>query len=152
MRLHSFQTTLRHSPDEVWAFLADLENDCAWRQEVTMTRLVSGSPRETGSVYEENLKWQGMRASASLVVMESAKAQALTIRLRDPRYESTSTYRFEPSGDGTNLVLDFTMEGKGVPRPVEPFVWAMAVRWLERDLRGLDDAIDAEVNCDSSAR
>lgn len=152
MRQHTFETTLRHSPEDVWAFLSDLSNDCAWREEVTMTRLVSGEPGVTGSVYEENLKWQGMRATASLVLTESVKGEALTVRLRDPRYESVSEYRFTPSDSGTRLTLAFSMEGKGVPRPVEPFVWAMGVRWLERDLQGLDGAMDAVVNCGSPDR
>jgi len=133
---------LRHSPEVVSGFLADLCNDRMWRQEVTHTELISGSAGQTGAEYQESVTWEGRLAKASLRVAECSPGSHLLVTACDPGYESSFDYRFQPLGDGTELALVMTIETKGPLRLIEPFMWAIVSRWVERDIDQLDSVLD----------
>jgi len=135
---------LHHSPEVVSAFLADLCNDRKWRQEVTRTELMSGSAGQAGAEYEESVTWEGRLAKASLRVAEWSPGSRLVVTACDPGYESSFDYRFESLGDGTELILVMSIDTKGPLRLIEPFMWAIVTRWVERDIDQLDSVLDRQ--------
>lgn len=137
MRTQTHVITIDRDPHSVWVYLSDPCNDSKWRQEIVRTELLDGAAGETGTRYRETLTWEGMHADASLTIAESVPGVRLVVVAEDPGYESVSEWDFEPEEDGTRVSLTFCLETKGPLRLVEPFMWAMVNRWLERDLAAL---------------
>ncbi len=145
MRSSVYTKHLEHAPATVSAFLADLRNDPSWRQEVTGATLVSGAPGDEGSHYVEQVAWEGVHAEASLAVTEVISGSRLVVVARDPGYQSEFEYTFAPSEAGTDLKLVMSIETLGPLQLVEPFMWALITRWVERDLDALDSALSRAV-------
>lgn len=141
MRSATYVKRLECEPETVSDFLADLGNDPTWRREVMSTQLVSGSPRQPGASYREALTWEGLKAEASLALTEYTAGSRLVIVASDPGYESVSVWGFTADGGGTEATLTLSLETKGPLLLIEPFMWAMASRWLERDIESLEDCV-----------
>jgi hypothetical protein len=121
-------------PEVIWAFISDLRNDPVWRQEVKDSELISGEARGAPASYRETIAWEGLEATIVLSVSESVRGSRIVISGEDQSYSSTGVWTFEPQGDGTLVTLTFAMETKGAVHLVEPFMWSIVTRWLERDL------------------
>ena len=144
MRTTTYVRQLNHEPAIVSTFLADLCNDKKWREEVLQTELVSGTSGEPDAEYRETLTWEGLYAPASLTVASVEEGSRLVIVARDPEYKAVYEYSFSPIGQGTDLTLVATMNTTGALRLVEPFLWALINRWLERGLDALDGVLKDE--------
>lgn len=142
MRTIRYVRELGFPPDVVAGFLGDLRNDPTWRREVLTTELTNGTPSESGSEYRETLSWEGMHADACLEVTEADGESVLTIVGSDAGYESVNEYQFEPTATGTKLTLSLSLQTHGTLQLMEPFMWAMVTRWLERDLDALPSVLD----------
>lgn len=149
MRTQTHVIKLDSDPHDVWAYLSDPCNDSKWRQEIVHTELVDGAAGEPGTHYRETLTWEGMHADASLTLSESVSGSRLVILAEDPGYESVSEWDFKPEDDGTLATLTFCLETKGPLRLIEPFMWAMVNRWLERDLAALPMALNGTAPADT---
>lgn len=134
MRQTVYSDTVRCPPEEVWAFLADLRNDKAWRFEVDAVELLSGSPPLAPAIYREHLRWAGLHAEALLEVTQSSRGDALVVEVRGEGYSSRSAWRFEPHQNGTLVTLHFSLEATVAMGMTEPIVWKLADGWLSRDL------------------
>ena len=144
MRTTTFKRRRNHPPEVVWHFLADLRNDVTWRGEVIRVELAAGAPYIAGATYLEHVEWEGIEAEASLVVTEVVDGSRLVVVADDPSYRSVFTWQFIGDSSGTDLLLEMTLEASGTMRLVEPFLWAILNRWLERDLETLDEMIDSD--------
>jgi len=139
----TFRRHLSHEPMVVSAFLADLRNDSKWRSEVVQVAVVSGEPGNAPTEYREQLTWEGMKAEAILTVTELDDGSCVRIVANDPGYDSTSEYRFVGVEGGTDLTLAVSLETCGALVLIEPFMWALVTRWLERDLDLLDGVLSS---------
>ena len=81
--------TARHSPDEVWRYLADLRSIAEWDPSVVAARLVSGEPGIAGASYELEVSFLGRtitlpyvtaKAEAPGLVVFSAETDLLSVR------------------------------------------------------------------------
>lgn len=144
MRETRYNKHLASPPAAVSTFLADLRNDGKWRKEVIRTDLVSGCAGEAGATYTETLTWEGLRASSTLRVVAFEQGSRLVLVAEDPGYRATYEYAFTPANGGTELALVAGVETKGTMGLVEPFIWAMVTRWLDRGFDRLDDALKAD--------
>ena len=138
MRQTTYRTHVNRSPEVVSAFLANLLYDKEWRREVVETRLISGVAGNVGAKYREALTWEGLRAPASLTVADYEEGSRLVVIAEDPGYRATYEYNFNRVGDGTDVALAARVEMSGPLQLVEPFLWAMVDRWMERGIDRLD--------------
>jgi hypothetical protein len=141
VRTASYRKMLNHDPVTVSAFLTDLRNDASWRQEIVSVDLVSGHPGEVGAQYVESVAWEGVVAHATLTVTEAVAGSRLVVIASDPGYQSMYEYGFSPGNGGTELSLSMSIETLGPLSLIEPFMWAIVTRWVERDLDVLDEAL-----------
>lgn len=142
MREGSYECRLSHEPNIVSAFVADLRNDAKWRQEIVDVELRSGTPGEAGAEYIEHVEWEGLRAHTSLKVTEVEPGMRVNLVGQDPGMRASFNYRFELAEDGTLLKLSVSLETMGALRLMEPFMWGIITRWLERDLCNMGTVID----------
>ena len=55
MRQTLYSQPIARPPVTVWAYLADLRNDVAWRAEIKKAELVVGTPRADAAQYRETV-------------------------------------------------------------------------------------------------
>lgn len=143
MRIQTYSAQLAHPPAVVSAFLSKLENDPLWRSEITSAELVNGASGRVGAKYREVVTWEGIRAAVPLEVREHAPGERLVLVSEEPGYTGVSEYRFAENGGGTSLTLTQSVETTGALKLVEPFMWGVITRWLDRDIGRIEAAISA---------
>lgn len=143
MRQILYSQPIARPPAAVWAYLADLRNDVAWRAEIKRVELIEGSPRELAARYREIVAWQGMEAEAILTIVDSVEGSRLVVTSDGPGYRSRSSWRFEPHPTGTLVMLSFSLETTGTLHLAEPVLWSIVTNWLARDLPLLEGHLSA---------
>jgi hypothetical protein len=126
---------------DVWRFISDLRNDCTWRHEVTGCELISGEAGGAPSSYRETVSWEGLEVTIVLTVSEAVNSSRVVVTGEDESYGTVAAWTLEPQDEGTLVTLRFSMETKGAAKLVEPFMWGIITRWLDRDLPRLGDHI-----------
>lgn len=142
MHSTTYQRWLPHPPELVWAFIADPLHDPVWRKEVIAVHGHSGGVQPDAS-YSEDVAWEGVVAQVNMSVTELDSGSKFTVVSEDPGYRSTSAWTFTAHNGGTQLDLKFSLDASGPLRLVEPFMWAILDRWLERDLDSLSEHVEA---------
>jgi uncharacterized protein YndB with AHSA1/START domain len=112
---------IRRPLDEVFAFVADAENDPKWRDDHLETVRTSDGPIGPGTTYREVIKFMGrMEARAQIVEYEPRRRVAL--RLTSGPLRPTLTYSFEPADGGTRLTYRVDLRTSGLFRLMEPLM------------------------------
>jgi carbon monoxide dehydrogenase subunit G len=127
-------------PEEVFAFLADLENVPRWQPTVCDVRW-DGELRE-GSQFEETRELLGRRARSRLEVVTLDPPRELSIRVVEEPVPLTVRHRLEPADDGTRLTLEAEGEAGGLMRLAAPIAERAAARQATRDLERLEPLIE----------
>ncbi len=141
MRDAVFTQVVARPQDVVWTFLSDLRNDAAWRGEIVKVELVSGEPGTAPTTYRETVEWEGLRGESRLTVAEADSPSRIVVVAEDGSYHSRSEWTLQPCDDGCHVTLHFSLETLGAMHVVEPFMWGIVSRWLERDLPQLETHI-----------
>jgi len=110
-----------HSIDEVFAFLADGENDPRWRNGVLDIARVEGEG--VGARYRQGVKGpMGRRVAADYEVTEFAPPRALGFRAIAGPVRPEGRYELEPVGDGTRVRFALECSPTGFARVMTPMV------------------------------
>lgn len=127
--------------DRAWSLIADLRNDPLWRREIVEVELLSGTPGSAPALYRERVEWEGLSGDTTLLVVEAKKNERVVVRTDDSGYQSLSEWTFDHSDGGCLITLSFSLQTMGALHVVEPFMWSIVTRWLERDLPTLEQHI-----------
>lgn len=108
----SFSVSTTRSPEDVFAYLADLRNTTAWMSSIVDdVELVSGQqPGEVGAhflVTNERSIFDDIVVDYRLI--ESQPGALLVFATKHPKLEGTDAYRLAPTGDG-GTTIDYTSE------------------------------------------
>lgn len=130
--------TIRAAPEDVFRYLADLENWPRWQSDMKSASLASGERGQVGAVYRYLSKAMGMTFDS-------------TVRLtrvdppREVAFEGDWTgmirpvgrYLVEPAPEGSRVTLNPRPEVRGVGRIMEPLIAFMGRRLNEEHLEAL---------------
>jgi len=124
---------VRAAPEEVYRFLADLENWPRWQNDMKTTTLVDGEPGQVGATYRYVSKAMGQTFDSSVRV-------TFVDPPHEVAFEGEWTGMFRPSGsytveradDGSRVTLNPHPEVRGMGRLMQPLI-ALMVRRLNRD-------------------
>ena len=109
----SQSVTIRRPPSEVFAYLADAENDARWRPSVVEIRRVDG--KGLGARYHPVLRGPGGRpVPADIVIDDYRPDSRIGFRTVTGPVRPTGRYDIAPAGDGSSsvtLVLDAELRG-----------------------------------------
>jgi uncharacterized membrane protein len=107
--------------DEVFAFLADGENDPQWRSGVLDVERVSGDG--VGAQYRQGVKGpMGRRVAADYEVTEFAAPRLLAFRATAGPVRPEGRYELESAGDGTRVRFALQCAPTGFARVMSPMV------------------------------
>ena len=125
--------------EEVFAFLADGENDRKWSPRVQEIKKTTDGPPGAGTVYESTVKDAGMKTKRTLELTEFEAPTKLrwTERSKNLVVSKEGGYDLEPAGEGSTKVTFFNeLEGRGFGKVLE----GLAVRGARK---GADDMVNA---------
>lgn len=135
--------TVRASPEEVFAFLADLENWPRWQSDMKITELTDGSRGEVGARYRYVSKAMGQTFD-STVRLSRVDAP------REVGFEGEWTgmirpsgrYLIEPAPEGARVTLNPHPEARGFGKLMAPLMGLMIKRLNQKHLEALRRAVE----------
>jgi uncharacterized protein YndB with AHSA1/START domain len=129
---------VRATPEDVFRYLADLENWPRWQSDMQSSTLAEGQRGQVGSVYRYVSKAMGVTFDSTVRLI---KVDAP----REVAFEGDWTgmicpngrYLVEPAPEGSRVTLNPRPETRGIGRIMEPLMTFMIRRLNEEHLRDL---------------
>jgi hypothetical protein len=144
MTITSTILVTRHR-DDVWSFLADLQNAPRWDRSIARATLVSNGPVGIGSVVETTSPG-GKRQSFRVTAFERPRLLAFRL-LRSPLFRSADlTFDLEAADAGTRITHEIRVRVRPWLFVLAPVLHLIGRRALSTDLdflrRSLEDGLD----------
>jgi uncharacterized protein YndB with AHSA1/START domain len=129
---------VRAAPEDVFRFLADLENWPRWQSDMKSTRLTEGQRGELGAVYRYLSKAMGMTfdSTVRLTRVDAPREVAFEGEWTG-MIRPVGRYLVEPAPEGSRITLNPRPEVRGVGRIMEPLITLMGRRLNEEHLEAL---------------
>ena len=126
--------TIQKPVAEVLAYLADAENDRAWRPSVLDIARESGSG--VGTRYRQGVKGPfGRRVPADIEITELVPNERIAFRALAGPVRPTGRYELSPAGEGTHVKLALDAETSGLKKLMAP----MAQKAMTGEVANLDE-------------
>ncbi len=138
------EETIARSPEEVWAFAADIEEHPRW-MDVTDARLLRGRPTEPGARAREVVRFGPRRFDVELEVAAAEPGRRIAWRMiGGGPFRGEFALELEPmEAASTRATFTGQLTLRGLWRLMEPIV-AMEVRKNEaRELRRLREVVES---------
>lgn len=135
--------TVRAAPEDVFRFLADLENWPRWQDDMKSTTLTEGQAGQVGAVYRYLSKAMGMTfdSTVRLVKVDAPREVAFegdwTGMIRP-----NGRYLVEPAPEGSRVTLNPRPEVRGVGWIMEPLIAFMGRRLNNEHLEALRQQLE----------
>jgi uncharacterized protein YndB with AHSA1/START domain len=140
------RTRLAASPDEVFAYVADLDNLAEWQGGVTAAHRTSDGPMRAGATAEVTRQMMNQRIVAPLLVTAYDPPRRLGIASKVSGVEADATLDLSELDGGLATDLAFAMEirGSGLTSFMEPMIAGAARGDIESSLERLQARFAAE--------
>ena len=133
MRRASSEIVINCPREEVFAFLADPENDPQWRSGVLDLKRVSGSG--IGAHYAQGVKGPGgRRIPADIEITELTPGKALAFQTVTGPVRPPGRYLLDAADGGTRVRFELETNVKGIKRLLGP----MVQKTMNNEVRQLD--------------
>jgi uncharacterized protein YndB with AHSA1/START domain len=129
MKLPVTQMTFDASADEVFDFLADVENERAWNPELIEVRRCDAGALGAGSEWDGSYKGMG---AMHIRVDEYDRPSRLAFTTTGARIDMRIAFTFVQDGSRTVASVDGDVEPKGVMRLLRPLLPPMMKRTFSR--------------------
>ena len=135
---------LAAAPEEVFAYVANLDTLAEWQGGVTGVRHTSEGGIRTGATAEVTREMMGQRVVAPLLVTAYDPPRLLGIASKVSGVEADATLELSAAADGAATDLAFAMEirGTGLTAFMEPMIAGAARGDIEASLERLQAKFD----------
>lgn len=133
------------SPQEVFAYLEDAENNPKWIPNMRSCRWTTPAPVGVGSKYEQTSEFLGRQIHTSFEVTEHHSGRLVTIESREgSSFPIKVTRIVEPrAGGGSHVTEEVEGDPSGFYAIATPLLRAMVVRNIRRDYRNLKRVLES---------
>lgn len=123
-------------PEEVFAYLADLDNVADWQGGVTSATRTSEGPMGVGSTATVTRQLMGQQLEAPLTVNAYEPPRHIGIGSEVSGVKAQATLQLSPADDGraTDLVFAMEIRGSGLTSFMEPMIASAARGDIEASL------------------
>jgi len=142
--MQTFQNTITitRTPDEVFAFLADLRNIPKWNYAIERTVPVSPGPPRVGATYRQT-RTLPRRGEESLEITAFEPPSRIVIQGQLGPFHATTSYLLEPAAGGTRLANDVELEPiSALLRPAVPLAAGRIKAAVARNLGTLKELLE----------
>ncbi|MGI8427169.1 MAG: SRPBCC family protein [Actinomycetota bacterium] len=132
-------------PAQVFAYMADLNNDPNWHTDVLESKLKSGTGGSVGDLYAWTVQYPNSPpADAVAEITELEQDRRLGISAVAGELRQTMIFTLQPSGGGTKVVRELTLEhdklSKIMAPVMKPMVKARSAGYLEKLKKILEES------------
>ena len=122
---------IARTPDEVFAYLTDVENLTVWQSGVRAAEIEGGGEPRAGARIYESRQLLGRELHTTLEIAEYAPPRLFVLRALDGPVPFTVRHELEADGEGTLL----TVVGEGDAGLLPGFAAGLMVRRAEKQFR-----------------
>ena len=108
------------SPEEVYAYLVDFDNQAEWRFDVLASERTSGETGHTGTRYRQRVKQGRKEIDSEVELTEAEPHRRVAFRTLDGPVTVTGTWRIEPQGEETRVDTEVALQPHGFVKLFEP--------------------------------
>ena len=130
-------------PEDVFAYLTDLDNLIEWQASLVEVRPQTPPPLAAGSRFTEVRSALGRRIESDVEVKELEPPRRFTVRSTGGPLPFTVEHELEPAGDGTTLRVAAEGEPKGALRLGGPMVMRRAEAAFRSDFERLKQRLES---------
>jgi hypothetical protein len=143
-----FETTplrVKRSPEEVFAYVADVNRHDEWSSAVQESRLEGFGPVAKGSRYYQKFKILGRTVEGQAVIEDYEPGRRVAFRSLTGPMPYGWDVVVEPADGGTVLTSHGEMDAAGLLKLAAPAMRSAFKRQAEHDFRALKTILEAEV-------
>ena len=142
MRMHA-QTTIERPIEDVFAYLADVTNDVAWRDEIISAERTSDGPVAVGSTGRHLAQQGGRQLESIWTCTEYDPPTTMRWELDSGAYLGGAGYELRRTGEGTEFELDGEVRITGIMRLLSPLMERMGNRQLQDNAQNLKRILES---------
>jgi len=136
--------TIAAPPEEVFAFVADLDNLPRWQSGIVSTQRTSPDPVGLGSTARVVRDLAGQSLTVDLTITDFEPGRRLALASETSGVSVTATLEMEPTDDGTVARSGIEIKAGSVfMAPLEGMIAGAAASELASGLERLRDAVEA---------
>lgn len=130
--------------EEVFAFVANIENLPLWAGPVTEAKQISEGPIGVGTTQVQVAQFLGQQVETTQEVTEYELNNKLSTKSTSGPLPLEIHYTFEPVGGGTEILLEGNLDARGFFKLAEPLVGRMLNRQTASDAQTLKDLLESQ--------
>jgi uncharacterized membrane protein len=133
-------------PEDVFAYLDDVERHGEWQEQIVGVERQDDGPLRVGSRVKETRRVPGGDRSMTYEVTEHVPTRQSSFRVLDGPIRADGTISIEPIGDGSRSKLTFTIDFKGhglAGRVLLPVARGQARKQIPRDQARLKELLES---------
>ena len=120
MKQVTTHVTTPRSPEEVYAYLVDFDNQAEWRFDVLASELTSGATGQIGARYLQRVKQGRKEVDSDVELTEAEPHRRVAFRTHGGPVTVSGAWRIEPEGDQTRIDTDVAIQPHGFVKLFEP--------------------------------
>ncbi|MDX1416223.1 MAG: SRPBCC family protein [Candidatus Promineifilaceae bacterium] len=133
---------INRSPEEVFAFLSDFENNPQWQNGMKVCTWTSAPPLRIGSTYEQEASFLGRSIFSHFEVIAYEPGQLVQATSPTGTFPITFTRSVAPSGSGTRVKALIEGDASGVFKLAEPLMAPLVRKSIAADYARLKELLE----------
>jgi uncharacterized protein YndB with AHSA1/START domain len=126
--------TINRPIEQVFAFVANPDNNPRWQPEVIEHTMLTEGPMGLGSKMRHVSKFMGRRIEVNIDITEFVPNHKIAFHVMSGTLPYTIYYILDPEGDGTRFTYSAIMESNGWLKLAQPLMMMSGARVIEGDL------------------
>jgi uncharacterized protein YndB with AHSA1/START domain len=137
---------IARSPEDVFAYLDDLERHGEWQSQIVSSKRETGGPTGVGTRATDVRRVPGRTQSVTYEITEHDAPRKVTFRGVNGPVRPVGTVTVEPAGEGgSKVTIELDLRGHGLLGAiVAPFARSQARKQLPEDQRQLKERLESE--------
>jgi uncharacterized membrane protein len=134
-------------PEEVFAYLDQLERHGEWQEEIVSSKLETEGPTRAGSRATDTRKMPGGPRDISYEIVEHDPPRKTSFRGLEGPVRAVGTVTVEPLDDGSRsrVKLEFDLEGHGIGKLLAPLARRQARKQIPNNQLQLKERLESGV-------
>ena len=129
---------------EVFAYLADLDNDPAWQKVIVEARYTSEGPAGVGSTGVHRAKFMGKTVDYGWELTEYEEPRRVGWKFVSGPFTGNDGYTLEATPDGTKLTHAAELHPHGLLRLLTPIAGGGFAKEARKDLQNLKGILESQ--------
>lgn len=134
--------SINRKPGDVFAYIANFENNPTWQSGMIRAHFTSEKPLGVGSTYTQEARFMGRQVESDFTVIEYEPDRLIKITTTSGSFPITVTRTVAAEGQGTLVRAIVEGDATGFIKIAEPIMRIMVQRSVDADYRRLKSLLE----------